>query len=183
MGGIAKLLEGLVDILGVHLDPWVAPAALVGCVALFWPWIRVNLRTDDARKLLKRASRERGAEREKLEREALEMVAGRPDGLVVVAKEALEQGRKALAADAVAQLRATGKLLPQLRILERQLEPPLPILPSEACLLIERLLDTGMFEEARARTAQARRKWPSDEELEAMERRVAERAAAASAQA
>jgi len=173
MGGLTQLLDSFVALLGLHLAPWMAPAGLLGVVALFWPWIRLNMRTDDARKLLKRAARERGAERERLEAEALALVAGRADGLVVVAKEALEQGRRDLAGRAVAGLRGTGKLLPQLRTLERALEPPLPSVASEACLLIERLLDTGMVDEARTRLALARRKWPLDDELEALEDRVA----------
>jgi hypothetical protein len=99
------------------------------------------------------------------------MVGDNPEGLTVVAREALEQGRRDLAQRAVDKLRATGKNLPQLRQFERQLEPPLPATPAEACIVIERLLDTGMTDQAKTRWALARRKWPFDDELEALEAR------------
>ncbi|MDP2316143.1 MAG: hypothetical protein Q8P41_24815 [Pseudomonadota bacterium] len=173
MGGLAQLLNTVIGILGLHLEPWMAPAGLLVAILLAWPWIRVNLRTGDARKLMIRAARERGAERERLENEALAMVGNGPDGLVVVAKAAVEQGRKELAARAVAKLRTSGKRLPDLRKLERALEPSLPGTPAEAALLVERLLATGMTEEARSRLTQARRKWPFDDELEVLVERVA----------
>ncbi len=166
MGGIRQLIEVFTTLFGVHLKPWMAPAGLIVAMVLLWPWIRVNLRTGDARKLLVRAARERGAERERLESEALDLVGTNADGLVVVAKEAVAQGRNDLAARAVARLRATRKHLPDLRKLERALEPSLPGTPAEAALLVERMLDTGMVDEARARLALARRKWPLDDELE-----------------
>ncbi|MDP2308448.1 MAG: hypothetical protein Q8P18_20685 [Pseudomonadota bacterium] len=169
MGGLRQLIEVFTTLSGVHLKPWMGPAGLLIAIAVFWPWIRVNLRTGDARKLLVRAARERGAARQRLEAEALAMVGTGPDGLVVVAKEALEQGRKELAAQAIVKLRATGKRLPDLRKLERALEPPLPGTPAEAAIVIERMLETGMRDEARARLAQARRKWPFDGELESLE--------------
>lgn len=172
MGGLRQLIEVFTTLFGVHLKPWMAPAGLLVSIAVFWPWIRINLRTGDARKLLVRASRERGAERERLESEALALVGTGADGLVVVAKEAIAQGRKDLAARAVVKLRATKQRLPDLRRLERELEPPLPGTPAESALLVERMLDTGMVDEARARLAQARRKWPFDDELEALEPRV-----------
>lgn len=172
MGGLRQLIEVFTTMSGVRLQPWTAPAGLLVVIAVLWPWIRVNLRTGDARKLMLRASRERGAERQRLEAEALAMVGDRPDGLVMVAKEALEQGRKALAAQAVARLRVTAKRLPDLRKLERALEPSLPGTPGEAALLIERMLETGMDEEARARLTYARRKWPQDDELLALERQA-----------
>ena len=171
MGGIAQLINSLASLLGVHAAPWAAPAALVGSLVLFWPWIRGNVRTGDARKLLVNAARERGAERERLERQALELVKGQADGLVVVAEQAVAQGRTALATEAVEQLRATKTLLPQLRIHERKLEPPLPILASEAVIVIEKMLEEGLVEAARARLAQCRRKWPTDDELLTLEAR------------
>ncbi|MES2640154.1 MAG: hypothetical protein V4850_11745 [Myxococcota bacterium] len=169
MGGLRQLIELAITMLGLHLKPWMAPAGLLAAIAVFWPWIRLNVRTGDARKLMVRASRERGAERLRLEAEALAMVGQGPDGLVVIAKEALEQGRKELAGQAVAKLRATGKRLPDLRKLERALEPALPGTAAEAALLVERMVATGMHEEARLRLAQARRKWPFDDELLALE--------------
>lgn len=174
MGGIAQLINTLATALGIHAAPWAAPAAFVGSLVLFWPWIRGNVRTADARKALKHAARERGAERERMEKQALDLVKGQPDGLVVVAQEALEQGRNALAEEAVRQLRATNKLLPQLRLLERKLEPPLPILASEAVIVIEKMAADGLVVHARTRLEQALRKWPKDAELQELAAKMAE---------
>ena len=157
MGGLAQLVEALVDLLGVRLEPWMAPAGLLCCIAIFWPLIRLNLRTGEARRLLRMAARERGDARARLEQQALALVRGRPDGLVVVATEALEQGRRALAAEAIAELRATRELLPQLRRLERALEPPLPAMPSEAALLVERMHAAGLHRKPRGPQALGRR--------------------------
>lgn len=176
MGGLRQLVEVFATLLGVHLEPWMAPAAFLCLVAALSPWILINLRTTNARKVMVRAARERGPERLRLEAEALAMVGDNPDGLVVVAKEALEQGRKDLAARAVDKLRRTRKRLPELRKLERALAPPLPGTPAEAAMLIERMLETGLRDEARARLAQARRRWPVDDELAALEPVVAGRA-------
>lgn len=172
MGGLRQLVEMVTTLLGLHLKPWMGPAGLLGAIVLLWPWIRVNVRTGDARKMMVRASRERGAERVRLEAEALALVGQGPDGLVVIAKEAIEQGRKELAAQAVEKLRATGKRLPDLRKLERALEPPLPGTAAEAAIVIERMLETGMRDVALARLGQARRKWPFDDELEALQARA-----------
>jgi hypothetical protein len=177
------MLDSVANALGLHLPPWAGPLALLAILAVCWPLIRTNLHTENARKLLKRASRERGAERERLEAEALAMVGDRPDGLVVVAREAVEQGRTALAERAVVKLRATGKNLPDLRRLERAIEPPLAGTPAEVCIVIERMLEAGMVEQARARYAQARRKWPFDDELDAIEPHVTAGRAVAAAPA
>jgi hypothetical protein len=168
VGGIVQLVRLFTSITGLSLAPWMGPVALLVAGVLLWPWISVNIRTGDARKLMVQAARERGEERVRLETKALDMVGNGPDGLVMIAKTAVEQGRKELAARAVDKLRATKKRLPDLRRLERELEPPLPGTSAEAALLVERLLGTGMDAEARARLAQARRKWPFDDELEAL---------------
>lgn len=173
MGALVKLIADLLRLVGVgSLPPWGGPAILLALFALAWPFIRMNATTDDARRILKHAARERGESRARMEQEALEKVGDRPNGLVAIAQIALEQGRRALAEQAVAKLRATGKLLPELRKLERALEPPLPALASEACIVIEHMLETGAVESAAERVAQARRKWTFDEEVEALEARV-----------
>lgn len=167
-GGLAGLVETLLGLVGLTLEPWMAPAALLFVVILAWPWIRLNLRTDEARRLLKQAARATGAERDRLEADALARVEGRPDGLVVVAETALAQGRAALARAAVDRLRATGKRPTDVRRIERTLEGPAPATPMEACLLVERLLGLGMVDEARARWEKARARWPEDPDLAAL---------------
>jgi hypothetical protein len=170
MGGLANLLKSITTMM--NLPPWAGPLIFFGLVGLSWPFVRVNARTDKARKMIKNASRERLAERERMEADALESVGNHPDGLVAVANQALELGRKDLAGKAVEKLRATGKNLPELRKLERALEPPLPGTPTEACVIIERLISTGMTAEAEARLAQALRKWPLDDDLEALKAKI-----------
>lgn len=172
MGRIAQMFDTLARAYGVHLPPWGLPVAFLLIVLALSPWIRQNARTEDARKLMKRAAREKPVDRARLEAEALGLVSGRPDGLVAIAKEALEQGRRDVARQAVDQLRATGKLLPQLRQLERALEPPLPGTADEACIVIERMFGAGMSDEGRARLAQALRKWPNNEDLRELQARV-----------
>ncbi len=167
MGALARLVRSLLEM--ADLPAWVGGAFLVALLVVCLPMMRVNFRTADARKLLKHASRERGAERERLEAQALAIVGCRPDGLVVVAREALEQGRKPLATLAVEKLRATGKKLPELRRLEHALDPPVAGTAAEACIVIEQMLAAGLTEHARDRLAHARRRWPLDPELEALD--------------
>lgn len=167
-GGLAGLVETLLGLVGLTLEPWMAPAALLFLVVLALPWIRSNVRTDDARRLLKQAARASGAERDRLEAEALARVEGRPDGLVVVAEAALAQGRTAVARAAVERLRATGKRPTDVRKIERALEGPAPATPMEAVLLVERLLGLGMTEEARLRWEKAHARWPEDADLAAL---------------
>lgn len=169
--GIAGLVETIVDALGLHLKPWMAPAAVLFCVLLAWPFMRANFATDDARRLLKSAARERGAERVRLEGQALEKVKGKPVGLVVVAETALAQGREDLARDAIAALRVTGKRPVDVVRLQRALDGPQPATALEAALTVERLLDAGATAKAHERWVRYRERWPEDADLGALERR------------
>jgi hypothetical protein len=171
MRGIRPLFEAIGDMFAM-LPPW-APAVFGVVIAMLgWPLFKASRARGRARRAMRSAAGERGAERERLEAEAITFVEGDANGLLIVADLALAQGRKELAARAAEKLRATGKLLHEHRRLLRQLEPPLPALPSEACIVIEQLLRTGLAGEARVRLDRARKKWPFDEELEALEGRV-----------
>jgi hypothetical protein len=173
MPAILDLVSTLLRALGVHTEPWVLPAVGFAVVLVLSPFALVNQRTARARRVLQRAAQAGGAERERLEREAMAEVAGRPDGLIVIAEDALKAGRGALAREAVAQLRATGKRPSDLRRLERELDGPAqaagPKTPLEAALKVERLLAAGMREPAREALEAARRKWPEDADLAGME--------------
>lgn len=170
--GLIGLVETLLGLLGLHLQPWMAPAGVLLVVALAWPLMRSNFETDDARKLLKHAQRETGAERQRLEGQALLKVRGKPVGLVVVAETALQVGRTDLARAAIDQLRATGKRPVDVRRLERILEGPQPGTALEAALTVERLAQAGMKDEAREKLARYRQRWPADEELAGLEARI-----------
>jgi hypothetical protein len=174
MRAIRNLLESFLAYEGVKLPPWALPAVILALVVLFWPLIRRNHATGDARKLLKEASRTAGAERERLEGEALAKVEQNPTGLVVLAEEAMTAGRTKLAERAVEALRATRKRPDDVARLTRRLEGPQPANAIEAAIVIERLLTQGMRDEARARLAKWRKRWPEDTDLGELERRVAE---------
>lgn len=166
--GIGGLVRIIVDATGVSLEPWMAPAGVVAIGLLSLPLLRMNAHTDRARRLMKEAGREAGAARERLEEQALAEVTGRPVGLVVLADEAIRQGRTEIARRAIEALRATGKRFTDLRRLEGTLEGPTPRTPLEAALLVERLVAAGLVDQARARWEAARRRWPDNPDLEAL---------------
>ncbi|MFZ5475993.1 MAG: hypothetical protein ACOZNI_04400 [Myxococcota bacterium] len=168
MSGLGQLIASLVEATGGHLPAWGLPAFFVGLTVLAWPMVRRNDRTGKARKLLQAAAH--APDRDRLEAEALALVEGHPVGLVVVADEALKAGRKELAARALAALRRTGKRDVDALRIARDLEGPQPGTPMEAAIVVERLIEQGMKEEARERLGRWRRRWPQDEELAQLER-------------
>lgn len=167
-----QLLDLIPTMLGVSLPPWAVPVALLMLGLILWPLIRGNLRTDEARKLVRRAARERGPERERLGREALRNVEGRPTGLLVVAEAAHAAGMDELAKDALRRLRATGKMPEHVLRLERAVFGHQPGTPEEALLTIERLLESGAVAAARERWRAARQRWPGHVELNAIGERI-----------
>lgn len=165
-GGLPGLVEALFEIAGVeHVPPWTGSAGVVVVALLALPLVRLNLHTDRARRLLKEAGRARGAERERLEAEALAAVVGRPQGLVVVADTALAAGRSELAQAALAGLKAAKGSVVHVRRLERALTPDLQGTPLEVRIRADQLRENGLGASADALLARAREKWPDAEEL------------------
>jgi hypothetical protein len=167
--GLPGLIDALLNALDVHPAPWVGSAGVVVVVLFALPMVRKNLRTDRARRLLKEAGRARSPERERLEAEALDVVADEVHGLIVVGDTALATGRRALAEQVLARLRTLRGVPREATVrLERGLDPDAPATPLDAVLRVERLREAGAHAAADALLARARARWPDDEELKAL---------------
>lgn len=172
MPALAQFLQGIFDVMG--LPHWMGAGAVFGVVLLALPWILRNRRTDIARRALRASDKLKGEERVAAERKALATVAGHPMGLLVVAEEAHKLGRDTLARDAIHQLRATGKLVAELRTIERAVDGPMPATIDEAVLTIERLIEAGMRDVAAEKLARYQARWPAEPELVAVGARIYE---------
>lgn len=164
MGGQPGMMQQILGVLGLHPAPGVVALCALGVFVLFLPRIWSSQRGEEALRILKRASQERMAEREQQEQLALSKVKGNPNGLWLLAREAMAQGRNNLARQVLAELKATGKLPLERAGLEAQLAGPEgPRDPIHAAVRIERSLGLGGVEEARRLLEEAERRWPGDE--------------------
>lgn len=173
MGGLGGLIDSLLRMAHVHLEPWMAPAVGLALALLLAPfWLR-NQHTARARRVWSRA---RGAgsaaERARIEAEAIGLVEGNPDGLVSLADLAVADGRFEVARGLLARLRATGRRPVEVARLARTLEGDLPATALQVVIQVERLLEEGMTEPARALLDRALRRWPEHPELRALTERT-----------
>jgi hypothetical protein len=157
---VKDLVETFVQVTGIQLQAWMAPAFFLMLGALLFPTIRRSHRTGKARKRLRLIPYRRLAERKRLEEQALELVQGNPSGQLAVAQEALRLGRKDLAAKALALLDTSGRYPAHRRQIAAQLEEPAGHSALDASAAIERLVEQGLLSEARRRLALAQRRWP-----------------------
>lgn len=173
MGGLQGMVDQILGVLGFHPAPGVVALCALAVFMLFLPRIWSSQRGEEALRILKRASQERMAERERQEQLALSKVQGNPNGLWLVAREAMAQGRTAFARQVLAELKATGKLPLERAGLEAQLAGPEgPRDPIQAAVRIERALGLGGVEEARRLLEEAERRWPQDEAWPELRQRV-----------
>ena len=169
LSGLTDAVNSLLAEFGVELAPWMAPVFGLLLGALLLPMILRNDRTGRARKLIPRLVETSAAERDAARARILALVADNPVGLVVVAEESLRRGQVPLARMAVAALVRSGKRPADARRLLLELEGPPPTMPTEAALVVERLLSAGLLDEAERRLASAVARWPDDPELAAVE--------------
>lgn len=166
---LSDLIEEALAFLGLTLPPWVVPLAALALILSLLPLLRRNHRTGLARRRVQRLPHLAAEERRRVEAEVLRLVAGNPEGLLVVGEEAMKRGRRSLAEAAAAALEELEPGGNRQRRLRRSLEGDGPATALEARLLVERFLDTGLLEEARRRLERARSRWPGEDwsELEA----------------
>ncbi|MCA9567203.1 MAG: hypothetical protein KC656_05150 [Myxococcales bacterium] len=170
MGRIGELIQGLEQI----VPPWVLLAAAVVLAVLAAPgWVE-GLRVKRVKARIRRMTRAEAGERERLLAEVWALADGRPEVLLALAREADKMNLPALRDRAIRDLEARGTHKDALRRLEG---PPKPgehrfAHPVEACVSIERLLENGADEAARARLAEALQRFPRDEGLLALRQRL-----------
>jgi hypothetical protein len=172
-GGILKAITDLLSALGITLPPWAGPSVALVVMILLLPWILKNMRTSSARKMLKRASIENVERRLELERAAIEMVSDNPEGLMALAEECVRMGRYVVAREALALIPEDDiKRQRQRKRMLKEMAPRQPETPEAAALVIERLLEEGLEEEAQRRLETACRRWPQSSVLASMANRA-----------
>ncbi len=173
LGGIVQSLGALLASAGVHLPPWGVPVVVLAVVIALLPRIVATMETSRIRRMVQRSRGAADIERVELEQEALQLAGDDPNRLIAVADEALRARRPPLAQEAVDRLAAgTSALKPplkrELKRLRKELKPkdPMPADPVAAALVVERLIEAGLLDEARRRHARFVREWPADAELQ-----------------
>ena len=169
--GFLLLWERMLVAVGVTAKPWMLPAFVLLLGAASWPLVRRTQRISRARKLIAEAGRVSGPERTAVQDRVLALVGVHPMGLVGVVEEAHRRQQLPLARRGLDALRDTGKERIHLMRLEALVEGPPPTSIEGELAALERLLDEDMLEQAQRRLARARRRWPDDPRLAAVELR------------
>ena len=146
--------------------------AMIGVAAIpsWFYWLRTKQIRGQIRSMLRTTD---PARRDAHRRRAFEYAAHKPRRLAYLADEALRLGLKAVYDEALAELQAGGHREDHER-LEKASKAPQPALghPLQEAVVIERLIDEGLAEVARARLREARAKFPDDPDLAELERRL-----------
>lgn len=158
-------------LLTVGVPKWAIVMALAALVAWAAPRVMGDLERDRARRVVKAARLDPEPKRALADARALELAGQDQKALVLLAEEAMDNGRRALFDQVFEQLRVGGLDPAQLVRLEDRRYGPLPALPAEAALRIASLLERNQVDEARRLAGRAVRRWPGEAEL----RELAER--------
>lgn len=172
MRGLSNIFQSLLTALGIQNQPWIGPIAFVVVLALVWPYLQRNLKTDRGRQRIRGLADMPLPERQKAQDEAMQLIGDDADGLVALADESLRQGDRDFARRVLDQLKTTGKKKDQVRRLDALLVDRNLQLPEQTVIAVERLLDTGLLEPARQRLVPALQRWPDNPELLALQARV-----------
>jgi hypothetical protein len=161
MGALRNLLDTLLTLFGIRLEPWVAPAVIIGGALVLSPLLFRNQSTGRARRILGRlATATTAAERAAIEAEAMALVEGNPDGLVVLAEAALDRSRTALARACLARLETLGNRPIDVRRLRRALDGDFPTTVDEVLVRLDAQRSAGLHVAAADTLERALRIWP-----------------------
>lgn len=167
--GFLLLWNHLLVAVGITPRPWLLPACIFVLAALAWPLVRRTQGISRARKLLADAERTSGAERRAIQEQVLSLVGDHPMGLVGVIEEALRRQQAPLAAEALERLRETRKEPIHLLRLEAKVHGPPPTSIEAELAAIDRLLEAALTAQAVQRLDRARRRWPQEPRLAAVQ--------------
>ncbi len=158
-----KTLLSLLLTLGV--PKWAIVMALAALATWAAPKVFGEIERDRARRVVKAARLDPEPKRAEADARALELAGQDHKALVLLAEEAMDNGRRALVDQVLARLLAGGLPPAQLARLEDRRYGPLPALPAEAALRVASLLERNQVEEAGRLASRAVRRWPGEEQL------------------
>lgn len=161
-----KTLLSLLLTLGI--PKWAIVMALAALATWAAPKVFGEIERDRARRVVKAARLDPEPKRAEADARALEFAGQDQKALVLLAEEAMDNGRRALVEQVLARLQAGGLPAAQLARLEDRRFGPLPALPVEAALRITSLLERNQVEEASRLAARSLRRWPGDEEIQTL---------------
>ena len=172
-------VEDMYTALSMLLPPWAVATLGVIVVLIAAPMWLKNLKTKRIRGLARRMVRADQNSRQQLFDEVLDLAGDDADRLASTAQICIKYGVYDLRDEAIRRLEATGKLREELIKLQETLkDPPKKALhPLEVAVNIERLIAEEMYDTARQQLEEALIRFPGDEELLALCRRLADRAA------
>lgn len=170
--GISDLFVALEQLLPLE---WVIGIGVVGAVLALPLWME-SIRAKQIRGLVRRMVRADAAERQRLTGEVLRLAGTTPRRLQLVGESAVKYDQRALRERAIALLEQHGgdpRDVQRLREVDRK--PPVRVTdPISAAVRVEQLLADGLVVAAREHLEAARRAFPADEELAALEQRLEE---------
>ncbi|GEM_PF-6185229 len=169
MRGFGKAVQGLIKILlALGIPKWAIAGA--GGLLLLWavPMLVDSMEKDRGRRVLHLARLEDESVRQKADAEALATAGEDLQQLLLVTREAIRGGRRALAEEGLVKLRAAGLKRQELFRLEDQLYGALPKHPVAVEIRAQKLLDAGRSEDAERLLTRALERWPDEEALAEM---------------
>lgn len=172
-----QAIPDLISVLTSFFPPEVLAILAVVLGAIAVPtWIN-SIRTKQLKTRLRWHGRSHtDEERERWEAEAFELAAGKGRRLVSLADEALKLNQLLMFRRALDELKATEQCPADVERLEKATlkERPRYRHPVEAAVVIEKLIEQEMFDEARTRLVEAYGIFPGDPDLAALESALAE---------
>ena len=177
------MIPDLIGTLQQMLPVWVSVPllALIAAFAIpgWWNWLRSKQIKGQVRRMMRAPSSEA---RDEHAENAFALAAGSARRLSYLADELFRLNQRVLFDRALAELKATGKALEDVRRLSAKVavEKKRGRHPIEEAVIIERMWEEGMHEAARERLAEVMRRHPGDADLQELEQTLAELAAAAS---
>jgi hypothetical protein len=153
--------------------PVVVGIGVAGAVVALPMWLE-SIRAKQIRGMVRRMVRADPPERQRLSAEVFRLAGVRARRLVLLAESAVKYDQRSLREAAVAALEASGgdpRDVQRLREVDRKPEARV-VDPLAAAVRVEQLLDDGLVVAAREHLTAARRAFPADAELRALEERL-----------
>lgn len=172
MMGIPQIIRTLEQLLPPEVYIPLFVVLGIALVPTWFHWVRTKQIKGQLRRLLRATSSE---EKATFRARAFAFANGKPRRLAFLADEALRLGLKPIHDEAMAALKAVaGGHHADVQRLEAatKVVPPRAQHPLEEAVVIERMLEEGLVEAAKARLQEVRARFPTDPDLADLEHRI-----------